>query len=197
MTGSVVQHTLYQHTKALGDFLPSGPIFQAAFNPDANLYKFLSGLAVVAQNTENLIHSYQDEFFPDTTNIYLDEWESALGIPDGCFLGTGTASERQRDIVCKILSRGARTLDDIQEIATKFGITISVRKNPISIWPYAWPIAWESAKVNRNTLYVSLTGAPVTGAWPISWPHAWGGVESVIKCLIEKIVSANTKVVFE
>lgn len=194
---AIIQHTLEQHTKALGDFLPSGPVFQGAFNPDAILHKFLSGLAVEAQQAEILISEYQNEFFPDTTNVYISEWESSLGIPDKCFTGTGTATERRRDIVCKILARGSQTLVDIQAIATKYGITVTIRKDPATGWPWVWPHVWEDNKANRNTLFVKLTGGTGGTPWPWVWPHVWGGSDTIIRCLIEQIVSAQTKVIFE
>ncbi len=197
MSGAIPKHTLAEHTKAIGDFLPSGPVFQSAFNPEADLYKFLSGLSPQVQLAEELISDYQCEFFPDNTDVYLSEWERSLGMPDLCFTATGTAADRQRDIVCKILARGTQTIEGIQLIATKYGITVTIRKDPITGWPYTWPIVWLSPKQNRNTIYVSLSGSTSGSPWPWVWPHAWGGGQAIIKCLIEKLVSAQTKVIFE
>lgn len=206
--GVIPTHTRQEHTKALGQFLPTGPVFQSAFNPEAILYKFLDGLSPEFKSAEDAISRYQDQFFPDTTEDYILQWERHLGIPDNVFTGQGTDAERRRDIVTKILARRVRTWSDIEALVTRYGVTASIRKSDQTIaptsstskWPLKWPFRWGSGGdigVNRNIVFITIPRSTGDSTWPVRWPLRWGRDQSFIERLILNLMSAELQVVFE
>lgn len=188
-----------EHTNALAAYLPNGPLFEAKNINDSNFRQLLRGLAGELFTAQGYLVTLNDDYFPDVTVNFLDEWEKALGIPDDCFPGTGSMNERRRDIVTKLASLGIQTDADFEELGTIFGVTVSVYPGIefSSVFPATFPfIFFDSAKQARFTLIVDFT---VTEAskFPLIFPFTFGSGEiGVLECLFRRLKPANCDIIF-
>lgn len=191
MITPIVRHTIEQHTQALANYLPSGRLFAAKLRANTVLRKLLTGLAGEVLNSEGFVKALQDEFIPDTTVKFIEEWESVLGIPDDCFLATGDTDERRRDILIKLASLGVQTADDFVALAALFGIAVTVSSGKAVNEPSA-----ASDKEQRFTIVVTFT-VDAANTFPLTFPIPFGDeVIAIVECLFIKLKPANCNVLF-
>lgn len=178
-------HSQTEHAKSLADYLPGGRVFGAKNLEESNLYKFVFGLAAESQRAEGYLKSLQQEFIPDETDIFLNEWENAVGIPDDCFNGLGTNDERRRDVLLKLASLGVQTEQDFTDLAALLGVTVNIipAGTPgVGVFPLPYPIPFLSAP--RFTTIVEYVG-PIPAE-----------TLAVLECLFNKLKPANTLMIF-
>ena len=192
------QHTREQHTDSLADYMPGGPLFEAKRIGDSNFRKLLRGFASELFTAEGYLRSFDSEYSPLNTTLFLEEWEQALGIPDTCFAGDGTVTERRRDVLIKLASLGVQTADDLVQLAALFGITATVRAGrAFSVFPLEFPVLlFNTEKEARFTLVVDF---PVTEAskFPLTFPFVFGDETiGVVECLFNKLKPANCNIIF-
>lgn len=123
MSEVIIRHTEEEMIASLAAFLPGGELFESAFIPGTNLHSLLAGLSGELLRAENFLFLYNSQFLPDQTTVFIEEWESALGIPDDCFPGPAEASTETRrlHILVKLASLGVQTSDDFENLATILG----------------------------------------------------------------------------
>lgn len=110
--------------KSLSDYLPNGPLWESALIPGTNLNAILRGYAGSFLELENFLHIYSTEFIPSTLGTsFLEDWERALLIPDGCFPGPDEPDRavRRLHVLVKLASLGIQTADDFERLATILG----------------------------------------------------------------------------
>jgi uncharacterized protein YmfQ (DUF2313 family) len=191
MNISADKHSLEEHTDALADFLPSGPLFEAKKISDSNFRKLLKGFAGELFTAEGYIKTFDDEYSPLTTVLFIEEWERALGIPDDCFRATGDIDERRVHILTKLASLGIQTQDDFIALGLIFGNDITVEALDAMVSPPI-PVTYPDA---RFTLVI--TGAEiVSGFPPYDVPFTPDTGESILQCLFNKLIPVNCKLLF-
>lgn len=123
MSEVIVRHTQEEMIASLAAFLPGGELFESAFIPGTNFHSLLAGLSGELLRAENFLFLYNSQFLPDETTVFIEEWESALGIPDDCFPGPAEASTETRrlHILVKLASLGVQTTADFEALATILG----------------------------------------------------------------------------
>jgi len=169
-----------QHVQALADYLPNGRLFEAKSVQDSNFRQLLRGLAGELFNAQGYLVTLNNEYLPDLTTLFLDEWERALQIPDDCFPSTGTVSERRRDVLVKLAALGVQTAEDFEILGTVFGTTIQVIPLiELSLPPYDVPF-FPVEETRARFIFV------VVGS----------GLDPVLECLIRKQAQANGGVLF-
>jgi uncharacterized protein YmfQ (DUF2313 family) len=185
------------HVQRIADYLPGGRIFQAKNMPASNLRKLITGIAHELFTADGYVCDYQNDINPSLTTYFLDEWESALGIPDSCFSGTGSLNERRRDIVVKLASLGVQTADDFVALAALFGIAITVESGfSYAVFPMTFPIYLTTIEEARFTIFITFT---VVGLdrFPLTFPILFGdNTLAVLECLFRKLKPANCQIVF-
>lgn len=185
MISRVVRHTVSQHADALAAYLPGGRLFAGKYRAGSDLRKVIEGLAVELANAENFIALLQDEFLPDTTVLFLDEWESALGIPDGCFSGTGTQEERRQAILVKLAALGVQTVADFENLAAIFGVTATVLPGE------------EATPVPPDPKFTIVIEFVSPDGFPYTFPFIFGSETiAILECLFNKLKPANCVVEF-
>jgi hypothetical protein len=162
------------------------------------------------------LSQFREQILPDETQLYLEEWERALGIPDGCFTGTGTEFTRRRDINVKIASLGVQTAADFVALGAMFGAVITVNggmahlptgaeggygtampllPNP-ALPPPASQDVFADEKEARFTVVVAES-AQIGQRFTYSFPLPFTSADRVtMQCLIERLVPANCQVYF-
>ena len=188
--------TIGEHTQALADYLPNGRLFEAKNVQDSNFRQLLRGLAGELFNAQGYLVTLGDEYFPDETNLFLSEWERALGIPDCCFAGDGDVTERRRDVLVKLSALGVQTADDFVELAAVFGVVVTVTQlSQIAFPPYSVPFIPTLLSQARFTIVV-LGQDIATGVPPYDVPFDIIKGESVLECLFRRQAPANCTVLF-
>ena len=184
-------HSIDKHADSLADFLPNGALFEAKKISDSNFRKLLRGFAGELFTTEGYIKTFDEEYSPLTTTLFIEEWERALGIPDSCFQAVGTTDERRTQILTKLASLGLQTVSDFVDLGLIFGITVTVEALDEMVSPPI-PVTFPDA---RFILVVTGAGL-VSGLPPYDVPFTPGSSESTLECLYNKLKPSNCKLIF-
>lgn len=178
--------------------MPGGELFAAKSIKDSNFRKLLKGLAGELFRANGLLKEYNEEIIPDRTNKFLSEWESTLGIPDGCFTGTGTNDERRRDILTKLAALGVQTDDDFEELALVFGKVVTVGSlaaDPL-FPPFDVPFTTIELPDARFVIVVEGEDLTVSGEPPYNVPFDLIVGDSLLECVFRRLKPANCDIIF-
>ncbi len=178
-----------QYTNSLASYLPGGALFASKSVSNSNFRKLLRGMAGELFRSNGLLKEYSEEIIPDLTVKFIGEWESAVGIPDDCFKGTGDIATRRRDILTKLAALGVQTLDDFRDLAITFGVVATIVAGSES------GISFSSNKAARFTIVVSLT---LPERFPYTFPITFGDdLIALLECVFKKLKPANCQVLFQ
>ena len=197
-----------QYTDSLARYMPGGDLFESRNVADSTFRKLLRGLSGELFRSNGLIKEYGEQIIPDTTEKFVSEWESALGIPDDCFPGTGTLEERRLHVLIKLASLSVQTQQDFIDLAALFGVIVTIMNGTLhGTFPMKFPTQFfNSSKDARFTLIVMFTlfdGErfpylfdavlnPTFGAFPFG-----NSTLALIECLFNKLIPINCDVIFE
>ena len=185
----MILRTLTENISALADYLPNGRTFEAKGIASSNLYQLLTGLCGELFRAQGYIKTLDDEFIPDTTTLFISEWEQALGIPDSCFSGLGANAERLRDILTKLASLGVQTVEDFEAIALIFGVVAEVLPGVDS------GIIFSSNAEARYTIVVNLT---LPERFTYTFPLTFGDdITALLECIFNKLKPDNCQILFQ
>jgi len=187
-----------EFTTSLAAYMPNDELFASKSIRDSNFRKFLRGLSWELYRANGFLREYADGVIPDRTEKFLDEWESALGIPDGCFTGAGSLDDRRRDVLIKLASLGVQTADDFVALAAMFGVTVTVRPGrAFSTFPLEFPILlFDTVKESRFTLVVDFT-VQAANVFPMTFPIIFGTETlGTLECLFRRLKPANCNILF-
>jgi len=165
-----------QYADSLAAYLPGDELFASKAIAGSNFRKLLRGMARELFRSNGFLREYSDGILPDQTQKFLSEWESTLGIPDGCFTGTGTDADRRRDILVKLASLGVQTVDDFQALADLFSITATVIPGEDFPTPISDP---------KFTIVVE---------WQGDTPEQSAEI-NILSCLFERLKPANCRLI--
>ena len=183
--------TLEECTESLARYHPNGKLFTAKNLPDKNYYKFLSGLSEEICRAQDQLIVFLQEVLPDQTTLLIEEWESAVGIPDDCYDADGVTAERRRDILSKLASSGLQTAQDFVDFGELFGF------NGVDFgFLVVEPGIDATPTLDRFTIKVTFPLASAT-VFPYTFPFIFGGpIQSLVQCLFERLKPANCAIVF-
>jgi len=194
------RHNSEEQTNSIALYFPSGDAFEAVNINESTSRNFLKGLAVECKKGEDALQSYIEEYGIEESDELLGRWESAIGIPDCCFSGSGTLDERRRDVVVKLASLGVQTANDFVELAKIFGVDVTITAGIINsnVFPFQFPIVfYPNAKAARFTIVVTFN-LEVGGRFPYTFPIKFGVVEiNILECLFRKLKPANCDIIFQ
>lgn len=188
-----------QYTNSLADYLPGGCLFASAHVQNSNFRKLLLGMSGELFRSNGLLKEYSEQIIPDQTVKFIEEWESALGIPDDCFSGTGTLTERRRDILTKLAALGIQTAQDFVDLAATFGVTVTVNSGVDEItFPLVFPVVmFTTVKEARFTIVVRFT-VQAANRFPLVFPITFGSGEiAILECLFTRLKPANCNIIFQ
>lgn len=187
-----------KQTEIFANYLPSDDIFAGKICEDTTLYKFLFGFAETFRRVNDSLEIAFDEYDLRTTTEFINEWESALGIPDDCFPGTGTIAERQRDVFAKFIADGTQTAEDFIALAALYNIVITIEDglSAFGTFDFTWDITFQDVTQARFTMIVFFD-APATLQFPLTFPIPFSDQNiDKLKCLFRKLAPANVDVIF-
>ena len=199
MARLITQHSKSKHADALADYLPGGRLFESARVSDSNFRKLLLGLAGELFTAEGYLKTIANEYDINTTSLFIDEWEAALGVPDLCFSGTGTLDDRRRDVLIKLASLGVQTVDDFEALGDILGVSVTVGPGIdfSTVFPMTFPaIFFNTGKEARFTIIVDFT-VEAANEFPLTFPFTFGSSDiAILECLFNKLKPANCDIIF-
>lgn len=191
------EHTRDEIADSIADYLPNGVLFLAKKIGGTKLRSLLLGLARQLMISENKLALTWEELNPETTTELIEEWESALGIPDQCFNTMGSLANRRRNVVIK-LNSSIQTEQDFIDLAALFGFTIQISRGAAtSTFPITFPwVLFSTDKDIKFTMIVDFNIDPLN-VFPFTFPFVFeeDGLEE-IKCLFGKLKPANVNIIY-
>lgn len=195
----MIKHNIEDHADALADYMPNGRLFEAKKIGDSNYRQLLRGIGGELFTAEGYLISLDQEYLPDQTVLFIEEWESALGIPDDCFAISESISERRRDILIKLASLGVQTAKDFESLGDIFGISVTVQSGADvgSTFPVTFPfIFFDRASDSRFTIVVDFL-VEAASKFPLTFPFTFGSGEiAILECLFSKLKPTNCELIF-
>lgn len=193
------RRTVEDYTDSLAAYLPGGELFASRSIRDSNFRKLLRGVAGELFRANGLLREYSPGIIPDETTKFIEEWESALGIPDSCFSGVGDINSRRLAVLTKLASIGVQTAQDFVELGATFGVTVQVRSGAENgVFPLVFPvILFDSAKDARFTLIITFVVTAIN-RFPFTFPFIFGDTGiGILECLFTHLKPANCDIIFE
>ena len=185
-------------TDSLAAFMPGGRVFAAKGEADSTLRKYLNGLSKELFRIDEQMNLMSEDHDINLTVNFLEQWESAVGIPDDCFDTSGTIEERRFNVLAKLAKMNLTTEQDFIDLASLYGINITITQGAIAgIFPMTFPITFfASAKEARFTMIVTFDTTLET--FPLTFPITFGeSTIGTIKCLFNKSKPANVQIVYQ
>jgi uncharacterized protein YmfQ (DUF2313 family) len=196
------QHTQEQHRKSLADYLPIGKLFVGKNVGETNLFKLLMGLAAECFRAENNINLVADEYDIETTTLLIEQWESALGLPDDCMNNTTDLEIRRQQVLAKF-TLSIDTAESFIELVRIFGFDIEiVTGKSVGVYPLPYPwLYFDSSKTARFTIIVRLAESIKPSVYPFTstlypWPYSTAET-NIIECLLTHVKPANCNIIFQ
>jgi len=191
-------HTQAAHGDSLAHFMPGGRIFSKKWTDASVLRRFLLGLAAELQREEERMSLIYDEYDMSTTTNLIEEWESAVGIPDDCFSGAGSLADRRKAVLAKFAMMNITKEQDFIDLAAIFGVTITLEYGTThGVFPLTFPLTFfSSAREARFTLIIDFPGA-LAPTFPLTFPILFGASEyALVRCILEHLKPANVQLIF-
>lgn len=197
----IQSNTLKDCSDSLARYLPSGRMFESAWQTGTNLRGFIDALGSELCRVNDVINEF--DILESGFGLFLSEWESALGIPDDCFTNTGTIAERQANIFVKLAMRGATTEEDYKNIASMLGYVIDVKVGSelSGFFTFDFPIIFfNNPSEQRFTIVIEYSDAdePTVNGFDYPFPIVFGGENNfnILRCVLLKIKPAHCNMIF-
>ncbi len=189
--------TIAQYTQSLANYLPGGTLFEAKNVSDSNLRDLLRGLSFTLFDTNGFIKDFTDDMSPLITRKFLDEWESAVQLPDDCFIAdvdTLTLEERRINIIAKLSYMACQTGTSMEELLDWLGFTTAI------VYPGIDDPTGQTSGLNdtekRFTIVVD-TMISNQGVFPFTFPLLFGNPAAILlECVMQKVKPSNCQVLF-
>lgn len=179
-------------------FFPPGQALEFVSDTNDPMGGVINALGKEIISVLNSMNDLSEDYDILVTSQLLSKWESALGIPDGCFSGSGSESERRLHVLLKFAKMNVQTAEQMRQLAVALGFvdTTVVPLSGNSLPPYDVPFIPSYAPDNRYIIQVTASGA-VTNFPPYDVPFIPSSVnESLLSCIFNIIKPANCKVIF-
>lgn len=196
------EFSIGEHTDSLVQYLPGGPLFESTNEQSTNLRKFFAGLAFEIKRLEDFANGISVEHNINCTEALINEWESAVGIPDSCFPGTGDLETRRNHVLIKLSSLGVSTAQGFIDLAALFGFKALIPSAATyAIFPLHFPAAFYSSPMQaRYTMlvYIDISEAPEVFPFVEFFPIPfYSNITNIIECLFKKLAPSNVRLVFK
>lgn len=114
--------------QARADLYPPGRAYAAASSEGTNMYAFNEGLATNTERLEYDVRRALDAIDPRQAYAYLDDWETALDLPDTAFASIDP-HDRRLAAYQKLVGPGGQSPDFLISVAADLGYYIEVEHN--------------------------------------------------------------------
>jgi len=192
------RNTLVDHTQISVSFLPLGKLFDQKNIPDSNIHNLFTAFSKEFVRDENKIATVAEEHNIFNTTLFIEEWESAVGIPDACFTIAPTIEERRANIIIKLRASGVSTQEQFEEIALLLGFVVTVTPLQDEAFPpYCVPFIPTKSPASRFIMVVRGDGIiPEVPPYDVPFTPAAIGQQSILQCIFGILKPANVGILF-
>ena len=198
MTKLFSDKTLEDQENSLALFMPEGDIF-ASKNEETSVFrKFIQGLSGELKRVYDGMNDLSEDYDINLTTELITNWESAVGIPDDCFPGTGDIATRRTHVLLKFAKMNVQTTDDFVNLAVSLGFTdvqiFQLQENALP--PYDVPFNPTVGPGSR--FIISVIGTDViSDIPPYDVPFTpSSNNSSILACVFDSVKPANVQVIF-
>lgn len=131
--------TSQDYARQLRALLPQGRLWQ--FRPDAVFLQLLAGIAETFYRLHVRCAALARETDPRTTSELLPEWESTVGLPDGCIPVGSTTEQRRAAVVARFTATGGASAAYFEAVAARYGYTVTVTNVGLHAWRISTPLS--------------------------------------------------------
>ena len=174
---------------SLAAYLPGGELWESAIIPGTNLNAVVLGMSGMLLDAETFLSVYSSEFIPLNTDIFIEDWEQALQIPDDCFPGPEEPirANRRLHILVKLAALGVQTSDDFVNLAVIMGFVGTTVESGID--------AGIPEPEGQFTIVVGF--AFDENNFPLTFPIPFGSEQfTILECLFTKLKPDNCAIQF-
>lgn len=187
------QKSLEDQTNSLALFFPEGKTFESKNISLSILRLYLEGLSGELKRVYDGMNDLSCDYDITQTTELLPNWESAVGIPDECFPGTGTLAERRNHVLIKFAKMNVQTAEDFQDLAVALGFTdvIVTPLQDVAFPPYDVPFTPTLAPSSR--FIINVVGTNVVSevpAYDVPFTPA-ANSSSILQCVFDIVKPAN------
>lgn len=184
--------TKEQQTNSLSAFYPAGSAFESANTEGSTFGDFTEGLSCEIKRVYDDLNDLSEDYDILLTDELLSRWEGAVGIPDDCFPGTGSKTDRRLHVLLKFAKMNVQTIDEFTEVIELLGFTVTlVPGADVGIFPVLFPVEFFSdTQQARFTLVVNLDSNNAVFALPFPVEFA-SSVNNIAICILDIIKPAN------
>ncbi len=198
MSNNFYPNTLIENTDCLVAYLPNGRLFAAKNIDGSDLRKLFGAFGKEFGRLQNKIYeiSVEDDL-ANTTNL-IDQWESALQIPDTCLKSANVPiAQRRKQIVAKFALMNITTEKDWIDLAWFFGFRIKIEYGiSYGAFTYTFPIYFAgSVKAARFTMIITFLGmSKPRNIFTLTFPIKFEENSNYVMCLFSKLKPANVNI---
>ena len=199
MSNDFKSHSKEEHATSLAQYLQNGKIFQLKNVAGSLLRRLLLGFSSELQRAEQKVNETSVNYDIRTTTLLIEEWESAVGIPDDCFSGRGSLDKRRTDVLIK-LGVALLTEQDYVDLGILLGIKVKIKNfEDFVTFPLPFPIPFSpSDKAAKFTMIIQLSKEGAQCIFPLDFPICFNAAgKNEIECIFRKLSAANVKLIFE
>lgn len=191
------QNSIETNTALLAAYLPQGKMYDAKNIRDTNFNKLLVSFSQEYTRIQEKINELSYEDYIAQTQELIENWESALGIPDDCFTNTVSLTQRQLQCVVKFAQMNIQTEADFIQLAATLGYQIEILHGIVySVFPMLLPALLGSAKSARFTMIIKfLNMDKPQNVFPMTFPFVFQG-QNVMECVFNHLKPANVRIIY-
>jgi uncharacterized protein YmfQ (DUF2313 family) len=194
MTKLFKDKTSEDQANSLAQFLPEGKAFDSKYETAAVLRKLLEGVSDELKRVYDGMNDLSEDYDINSCTELITNWESAVGIPDDCFPGTGDIAERRTHVLIKLAKMNVQTADEFIEVIELLGFTVTLTPGAdIGLFPLGFPIEFfKDPQQARFTLVVDLDAN--NAVFPLPFPVQFASsVNNIVICVLNVIKPANVE----
>lgn len=192
------ERTQEQQASILAQYLPNDKLHQAKNKENSTLRKILLGLATEWLYFKSNLNEIVNDYNPNNTTYFIEDWEAFVGIPDSCISIASTLEQRRKNILLKLAGINATTEKQFKNIASILGYSIEVSNGiDTSTFPLTLPFLLISEAEAPFVIVITLPASIKPVGFPLTLPFTLTeGQPAILNCLFNKIKPANTKLYF-
>lgn len=190
---------------------PQGKAWIAIRDTTKVFGKLIKSFSDLYEEAWSFLKNVANEIDYRTGNQLLEEWETALSLPDPCLPPASTLTDRRIWIAFRLNKKRWNTLKDWHELAELFGVKVRITPGYLvqepSLFKQVVPVPVRKLpKLGRFRIYIDVEdvvfgGFPYDGRRvpnhkiPIPFGEAPGEFQA-FRCFIERIKPANVLIVW-
>ena len=198
MPDYIESRTNEEQAEVLSSYLPTNDLFGKKNDLTSNFRRLLLGLSPEFRRVRDVIRTIRNEYFPETTTNFIENWERQLNIPDDCIDVSADIEERRKNVMLKLNGVNISTNKEIENMLAAAGIEAKVQNAlDICTLPLTLPFILVSEQEMPFTIIITLDSSLEPQGFPLTLPFTLSSqAPSNIQCLLRKYIPAHCQVYF-